>query len=78
MSEFIYQNLMPKNRIRNRCKNNGVTSLQSTYFYLFWKSNQEKTELGDNEASAEETSRGQQGGNKFYFSVKIIDFGLIF
>lgn len=48
---------------RNRCKNNRVTPLQSGYFYCFEKSNQEKIELGDNEASAEVTSRGQQEEN---------------
>lgn len=34
-------------------------------FTCFGKSNQEKTELGDNEASAEVKSRNQQEGNFF-------------
>ena len=63
--------MQKKNRMKIDAKNNGVT----LFFTCFGKSNQEKTELGDNEASAEVTSRGQHDGN---FLTKLYKLNSIF
>lgn len=52
-----------KNRIEIDAKITELRRFKVAIFTCFEKSNQEKIELGDNEASAEVTSRGQQEEN---------------
>lgn len=57
----MYLNLSIK--IYHRCKNNKFRRIKVAIFTFFKKSKQEKITFGDNEASAEVTSRRQQEGD---------------